>query len=92
MKYKNGREAKEGDYAIGIDYDKRVVVGVVHDILRANGVCQLATIVPGGVTHKCFTLENMYSAEDAMEAAMSYWSGCSRYWNFMKGGDNGRTD
>ena len=74
MKYKNGREAKEGDYAIGIDYDKRVVVGVVHDILRATGACQLATIVPGGVIHKCFLLENMYHAEDAMYAARRYWN------------------
>ena len=70
MHYKNGREAKEGDVAILVDYSKKVKVGQVHSIVSGSTSCncQLAVILPGSVSHICATLGEMYHAEDALLA------------------------
>ena len=70
MHYKNGREAKEGDSAILVEYSKKVKVGQVHSITPGSISCncQLAVILPGSVSHICATLGDMYHAEDALLA------------------------
>ena len=71
MHYKNGREAKEGDSVIFIDeYKKRVGVGQVWAIQPGSDSCncQVANIIPGGVTNSCMTLGKMIHAEDGLKS------------------------
>lgn len=71
MHYKNGREAKEGDVVVYLDeYKKKAKVGQVWSITPGSESCncQVAQVIPGGVTHSCETLGKMYHAEDALLA------------------------
>lgn len=70
MHYKNGREANEGDPVIYLDsYKKKVVIGRIWSLSAGTTCnCQVAQIIPGGVTHTCQSLNEMYHAEDALLA------------------------
>ena len=71
MHYKNGREAKEGDFAVAVNDSKKVVAGQIHSIAASSVTtcnCRMVLPIPGGVEHHYFTLGNMYHVEDALTA------------------------
>lgn len=73
MHYKNGREAKEGDHAIGKIWrggNEVPTVGVLHSLNAGAQSCngQLAYAVPGGTNTACVTIGELYHAEDALAA------------------------
>ena len=70
MHYKNGREAKEGDFAITMDNNSRPVAGVVTQIVQSE-TCNCTVVIPiVGGTEKltCRTLALMHHVQDAFEA------------------------
>jgi hypothetical protein len=67
MHYKNGREAKEGDKIISVDYQKRVQVGVVLDLIAGSDTCNATLIRPIGQPWSV-NLKDCYHAEDALAA------------------------
>jgi len=71
MHYKNGRLAKEGDPVICKGYNGEVAVGKIHSIVAASKTCNctVAEVVMGGVRQMtCYTVGEMYHAEDALLA------------------------
>jgi hypothetical protein len=70
MHYKNGREAKEGDPVITLDYNRKVVVGVAYNLRPAEICnCDVAVLIPGGSQQlTCQTVGNLYHAEDCLLA------------------------
>lgn len=71
MHYKNGREAKAGDSVIYYNtYLQKTIAGEVWAIVPGSTSCncQVARVIPGGITHESQTLGNIYHAEDALLA------------------------
>lgn len=64
MHYRNGREAKNGDKVIQIEYGKIVAVGVLHDAQPGNDYCngQIApvhTAVKGACMCDCLHVDDV---------------------------------
>ena len=70
MHYANGREAKEGDFAIVADDNGKVKAGQIHSIASSSVTtcnCRMVVPIPGGIENHYCTLGNMYHAEDALK-------------------------
>ncbi len=67
MHFKNGREAKEGDSVVGLDYAQRVITGKIHNLRPGETCnCDVAILIPGGTQQlTCQSVAQFYHAEDA---------------------------
>jgi hypothetical protein len=70
--YKNGRLAQENDLVLGYDWNKKLRVGVISNILQGD-TCNatLYIIAPGRTDQFCISLKDCFHAEDAFAAIAS---------------------
>ena len=67
MHYKNGREAQENNPVVGMT-PSGAIAGTVYNITTA-GYCVVAVPTPGGVEKYEVKVEELFHAQDAVEAA-----------------------
>jgi hypothetical protein len=69
MHYKNGREAKDGDFVI-VEEGSQIRAGKIHSLVAGCDTCncQVSYPVMGGTSGTCTTISKCYHAEDAYKA------------------------